>query len=238
MRDFGAEIARVGFAIVPEAFDSATLSSLDSALDAVGSREGVRRRGGVYAIRNLLEVVPQVRELCGSSAVRALVVPVLGEGHFPVRAILFDKTREAPWKVAWHQDLSIAVRERAKLEGFGAWSKKAGAWHVQPPAEVLGRMIALRLHLDNCDEANGPLRVIPRTHLEGRLDEEAIRRLTDTRAAVDCVVRRGDALLMRPLLLHSSPTPLRPRRRRVIHVEFAAEPLPCGLEWREEYRKQ
>ena len=40
------------------------------------------------------------------------------------------------------------------------------------------------------------------------------------------------AVLMRPLLLHSSPAPRLPRRRRVVHLEFAAAPLPHGLEWR------
>jgi hypothetical protein len=36
---------------------------------------------------------------------------------------------------------------------------------------------------------------------------------------------------MRPLLLHASSPAADPRHRRVIHLEFAAEPLPGGLEW-------
>jgi ectoine hydroxylase-related dioxygenase (phytanoyl-CoA dioxygenase family) len=225
-------LAREGFAVVPCALSERDVSALESSLEDVRGGAGVLRRGGVYAIRNLLEAVPAARSLARSAAVRALVAPVLGADFFAVRGILFDKTPSARWKVAWHQDLSIAVRGRVEVEGFGPWSSKAGVWHVQPPASVLERMLAVRLHVDDCDETNGPLRVLPGTHLCGRLNEGMIRRLRENRAAVTCVVPRGGALLMRPLILHSSPAPLAPRRRRVVHLEFAAESLPGGLEWR------
>jgi hypothetical protein len=32
---------------------------------------------------------------------------------------------------------------------------------VHPPAEILDKMLTLRVHLDDCGEENGPLRVIP-----------------------------------------------------------------------------
>ena len=227
------KVARDGFAVVPCVLDGRALASLEKSLDDVGSGEGVLRRGGVYAIRNLLEVLPAARELARSAPVRALVEPVLGAGCFAVRGVLFDKTPAAPWKVAWHQDLSIAVRARVEAEGFGPWSVKAGVVHVQPPAHVLEGMLAVRLHLDDCDETNGPLRVLPGSHAFGRLGAEEIRRRREDGSAVTCVVPRGGALLLRPLLLHSSPAPRTPRRRRVVHLEFAAAPLPCGLEWRD-----
>jgi ectoine hydroxylase-related dioxygenase (phytanoyl-CoA dioxygenase family) len=148
-----------------------------------------------------------------------------------VRGILFDKLPEANWKVPWHQDLSIAVRGRVDVAGFGPWSVKAGVPHVQPPLPLLENMLALRLHLDDCDAANGPLRVIPRSHTGGRLSPTAIRAWRSQQAAVACLVPRGGALLMRPLLLHASSPALRPGHRRVIHLEFAAEGLPGGLQW-------
>jgi ectoine hydroxylase-related dioxygenase (phytanoyl-CoA dioxygenase family) len=225
-------VRRDGFAVVPRALDEGALASFEKCLEAVAEGEGVLRRGGVYAIRNLLEVLPAARELARSSAVRALVEPVLGPDCFVVRGVLFDKTPAAPWKVAWHQDLSIAVRERVEAEGFGPWSVKAGVVHVQPPARVLEGVLAVRLHLDDCDETNGPLRVLPGSHATGRLGAEEIRRRREQGGAVTCVVPRGGALVMRPLLLHSSPAPTAPRRRRVVHFEFAAAPLPGGLRWR------
>jgi len=38
-------------------------------------------------------------------------------------------------------------------------------------------------------------------------------------------------ILMRPLLLHASSAATEPRRRRVVHLEYAAGPLPGGVEW-------
>jgi ectoine hydroxylase-related dioxygenase (phytanoyl-CoA dioxygenase family) len=228
----GARVRRDGFTVVGRALDERALSSFEESLEGVAYGEGVLRRGGVYAIRNLLEVLPAARALANSAAVRALVEPVLGAGCFAVRGVLFDKTPAAPWKVAWHQDLTVAVRERVEVEGFGPWSIKAGVVHVQPPARVLEGVLAVRLHLDDCDESNGPLRVLPGSHLSGRLSAEEIARWCAEVRPVTCVVPRGGAVLMRPLLLHSSPAPRAPRRRRVVHLEFASAPLPHGLEWR------
>jgi hypothetical protein len=36
---------------------------------------------------------------------------------------------------------------------------------------------------------------------------------------------------MRPLLLHASSPAREPVRRRVVHLEYAADPLPGGVEW-------
>ena len=219
-----------GYAIVPAVLDDDSVDRVIAALDAAQGA-GVRRRGSVYAIRNLPEAVPAVGALAHSAAVRVLVEPILGPGAFAVRGILFDKTPDANWNVVWHQDLSIAVQERRDVPGFGPWSEKAGVTHVQPPAALLERMLTVRLHLDDCDETNGPLRVLPGSHGYGRLDAAAIEQWRARVAVRICPVPRGGALLMRPLLLHASSDALSPRHRRVIHIEFAAEGLPGGLAW-------
>jgi hypothetical protein len=46
-------------------------------------------------------------------------------------------------------------------------------------------------------------------------------------------VCRGGIVLMRPLLLHASSPARAPGHRRVIHLEFAADPLPGSLRWAE-----
>lgn len=61
----------------------------------------------------------------------------MGPACFAVRALLFDKTPEANWKVVWHQDITIAVRVRAEVAGFATWSEKGGVPHVQAPVELL-----------------------------------------------------------------------------------------------------
>ena len=79
----------------------------------------------------------------------------------PVRSILFDKTADENWPVAWHQDLTIAVGEERAMPGYGPWSQKEGIPHVQPPLSLLQNMITLRFHLDDTPASNGALQVIP-----------------------------------------------------------------------------
>jgi hypothetical protein len=99
-------------------------------------------------LRNLAATVPQGARLCSRPAIRQIADDVLGGGAFVVRSLLFDKTPSANWKVAWHQDLTIAVCERRNSPGFCAWSIKAGIPHGQPPVSVLEGMVTLRVHPD------------------------------------------------------------------------------------------
>lgn len=184
-----------------------------------------------HAQRNLLDV-PIVRELAVSEPVKQLVTACLGKECFAVRGILFNKTPNSNWKVAWHQDLTIAVRERKDVAAFGPWSVKAGVPSVQPPALVMAKMLDIRLHLDESHENNGPLRVIPSSHKAGCLSAEEVATWKE-RPSVVCTIPRGGAILMRPLLVHASSSCSKPQPRRVIHLEFAADDLPGGLEWRD-----
>jgi ectoine hydroxylase-related dioxygenase (phytanoyl-CoA dioxygenase family) len=207
-----------GFAIVPACLDEAVLEHLCKQF-------GDTRRPQ----RNLL-AVPSVRELAMSRPVREIMEAVIGPRCFAVRGILFNKTRSSNWKVVWHQDLTIAVRERRDVDRFGPWTLKAGVLHVQPPAEIMRAILAIRLHLDESGIDNGPLRVMAGSHRDGRLSAEQIGSW-EKENSVTCTVPRGGALLMRPLLLHASSACAIPKSRRVIHLEFADAELPQGLEW-------
>ena len=61
----------------------------------------------------------------------------------------------------WHQDLTISVKEQVEIDGYGPWTVKAGVVNVQPPLSILERMLAIRFHLDDCDERNGVLKGSP-----------------------------------------------------------------------------
>ena len=189
--------------------------------------DGSRRRGGV---RDIL-ARPAVRDLASSRPIRSVVELVLGPACFAVRAILFDKTPTSNWKVIWHQDLTIAVERRLETPRFGPWTNKGGVPHVQAPVALLERMLAVRVHLDPCGVENGPMRVLPGSHREGRLSSDAIARWRGERAPAGPTVERGGVLAFRPLLLHASSSALVPTHRRVIHIEFAAEDLPAPLRW-------
>ncbi len=182
-----------------------------------------------YAIRRLLEIIPAVRTLTSSPKIRTLVEPILGHVAFPVRGIFFDKNPKANWGVPWHQDLTIAVSRPIDTPGFAPWSRKDGIHHVQPPIALLESMLTLRIHLDDAGEDNGSLRLIPTSHSHGRLSEEAIEKWKPL--AVNCSGSVGGVLVMKPLILHGSQPARKPHHRRVLHLEFAAQTLPNGLEW-------
>lgn len=225
------EIEENGFAIVEGVLSAGEAAQLIAAIERIDREASLTNRGGIFAVRNLLDVSPEVSELSNSRRIRDLVEPILGANCIPVRGILFDKVPDANWKVPWHQDVTIAVRVRAEVPGFGPWSIKAGVLHVQPPAAILEGMISVRIHLDLCSETNGALRVIPASHREGRIQEGKIADIRAITPERICAVGEGGALLMRPLLLHASASSISPEHRRVIHIDFASASLPDGLEW-------
>lgn len=215
-------VAAHGFALIPGVLGAAEQQDL---LSLLGPVAGAGRRG--------LLAMPAVAALARSPRLLDLVRPHLLSEPFPVRAIYFDKSAEANWLVSWHQDLTLALRARAEVPGFGPWSTKEGIPHVQPPVELLQKMLTIRLHLDDANEANGALRVLPGSHGLGRLSADRIRELREEGSEHLCAVSAGDALLMRPLLLHASSRSASPRHRRVLHIEYAAFPLPLELQWHE-----
>lgn len=188
------------------------------------------RGGETYGARGLLGL-PQIRHFVDSPKLSEQVRAFLGPDFRAVRGIFFDKTENANWPVLWHQDLSLAVRDRRELPGWGNWSVKRGVPHVQPPAAVLEKMVTMRLHLDDCPAENGALRVIPASHNQGLLSREKIGDLTAGDVEI-VTAKAGDALFMRPLILHASSSAEVPSHRRVLHLEFAPEGLlPDGVAW-------
>ena len=186
------------------------------------------RRSG---IRNLEKKFDSVARLAASPAVLSIASALLGATPRLVRALFFDKTSERNWFVAWHQDKTVAVNKKMDMAGWESWSVKDGIHHVQPPCEVLNQMITLRLHIDPAHESNGCLRVIPGSHRLGLLQQEAIGPAVANDTAVSCVVDAGDAVIMRPHILHSSGKSLGGGHRRVVHLEYSSFMLPAGVEW-------
>src|SRR5687767_8321808 len=138
-------------------------------------------RGGV---RNLIEH-PTVVRLLLHERFGAYLWKCIGRELVAVKATLFDKTPQANWRVQWHQDRVIAVRERLAVPGFGPWTSKAGALHVEAPATVLSQMLAVRIHLDECGPDNGPLRVIAGSHQHGILSDHDLTAVVETNPIVE-----------------------------------------------------
>ncbi len=219
------QLEREGFVCIDGIFDGCAVAALVDVVERKAAREG--RRGGV---RNLLKI-PEIQQLAEGLAVRSLVDAVLGAEAKSVRGILFDKTDAANWKVPWHQDVTIAVQHRVAAEGYGPWSTKAGVLHVQPPPDVLEGMLTVRAHLDDCPEENGALRVLPGTHVFGKISEGEVGGFVERSGETVCELKAGGVLLMRPLLLHASSPATRAGHRRVIHLDYAQRDLPAGMGW-------
>ena len=235
-RDWVSTLDRDGFVIRDHVVASDRVAEL-IALSRnwlVAGREGVLdRQGETYGVRDLLWRFPEVRALADSPELRQLVEPVIGPEAFAVRGLYFDKTPDANWNLPGHQDLTIALDQRLDVEGFGPWTVKAGIVHAHAPAELLGRMVTVRIHLDDCGVENGPMRVLRGSHSSGKLAPKEVAEWSSrvSEVASDCLVPAGGAVIMRPLILHASASATGLGHRRVIHLEYAAESLPAGLSW-------
>lgn len=222
---------RDGFLIVNELFDHPSCDLLAKELSArfeEACESGSRVRAG---LRNVLRLSQTAARIAESERIVPMVNLLLGGVAFPVRAIFFDKTEEANWSIPWHQDLAIAVNEHVETEGFGPWSLKEGVLQVKPTRQVLESIVTVRVHLDDCSEQNGALRVIPGSHLSGELSDTDISHWTSSMRQVTCELQKGGVLLMKPLLLHASSPALTGSHRRVLHIEYSATDLPNGLRW-------
>lgn len=170
--------------------------------------------------------------LAAGGPVGRVAARLIGPDALPVRAVLFDKSPDANWIVAWHQDRTIPIRERHETPGFGPWSTKDGVLHAAPPISVLEGMATLRLHLDPVDAENAPLVAALGSHQFGLIPaDEAAARAADCPNLV-CLAAPGDVWAYSTPILHMSARSVGDRRRRVLQVDYAAGRLPEPLEWR------
>jgi hypothetical protein len=169
--------------------------------------------------------------LAQSGPIGTLAASLLGERCRPVRAILFDKTAKANWSLGWHQDRTIAVAERVAADGFGPWSVKGGVVHVEPPFELLERMITVRVHFDPVPATNAPLLIAPGSHRLGRIPITQIAGVVQRCGTVACLASAGDVWVYSTPILHASDAAQSARHRRVLQVDYAATDLPDGLQW-------
>lgn len=188
----------------------------DSLLDALCEEAFT---SGVAGTRCRLDV-PVVREVAGLLRAELSAAGLLGGSAVAIQAIAFDKTPDANWKVTWHQDLMFPFARPVGAEGFELASKKDDIDYARPPRAVLENLLAVRLHIDDCDDTNGPLRVAPRSHRDGVLKSTAIAGRVAALGEQVCHARRGEAVLMKPLTLHASSPATTPRHRRVLHVVY------------------
>lgn len=216
------ELENLGYSLTDLVLSAEDCDQIISAVPGVS--------GGRGGVRNLIQH-PTVVRLLLNRRLGEFLSSAVGRELVAVKATLFDKTVRTNWRVQWHQDGVVAVKERADVPGYGPWSSKSGSLHVGAPAAVLGQMIAARIHIDACGPENGPLVVIPGSHRLGKVPERRIANIVATSPRVELCVQRGAIVLMRPLLLHSSSPSRAPEHRRVLHVELAPRECIFPLQW-------
>src|SRR5215475_11176260 len=207
-------IDRSGFWIEDEVFSD---RECDDLIEAAPLGMQGRSRAGA---RHLM-AVPAIEAAAKDERLLRIARRALGDGAVPYRATLFDKSATANWLVVWHQDKALPLESRNDSAEWGPWSMKAGIRYAHAPAWALSRVLALRVHLDASTGENGPLRVIPGSHLAGVLSDDEILGLARTRENIEVLGPRGGVLEMRPLLVHSSSKARDAEPRRVLHIEYA-----------------
>ena len=219
-----AEIEQRGFSILPATFLQHEMEKLIHDLDQSALR---RSKAGIrHALRH-----EGIRNLAADPRLRNLAREILGHEAIPFRATLFDKSPQANWLVVWHQDTALPIRERHDALGWGPWSVKDGVTYAHAPVSALCQVLALRVHLDESNADNGPLRVLPGTHLKGVLTDNEMEELAGSIAPTDCVVPQGGLVVMSPLIVHASSKSHSQLPRRVVHIEYAAcRRFGAGLE--------
>lgn len=218
-----------GSAILHHVFSKKEVNAIKQKLHQYMLQSG--KSENTHAIRNLLTEIPELKELVLNTNLR-YILNKLDANLFLTKAIFFDKTPESNWYVTWHQDIVINVNERIETDGFSGWTKKFDVQGVVAPDEILKQTITIRIHLDDADETNGALKIIPGSHNK-KLSDAEISLITQSVEPYTCNVSACGVHIMRPLLLHASSKATSQKHRRVIHLEFISVELPNGLEWAE-----
>lgn len=190
----------------------------------------------VYAIRGLVQKVPELIPYIINKNIKTILSNI-DKNLFLSKAIFFDKPAESNWYVTWHQDTTINVKKKIEVPGFSGWTKKEDVFGVKPPEDILKNTITIRIHLDDTNEENGALKVLPGSHKK-LMNNEEIKLITENSVPISIDVRARGIQIMKPLLLHASSKTTNKKNRRVIHLEFNSLKLTNGLEWAEKIELQ
>ncbi|MEZ4885857.1 MAG: phytanoyl-CoA dioxygenase family protein [Chitinophagales bacterium] len=227
------ELEESGFSVIAAVYTESEIAAISVCMDAIDSEEAsFMKTKNLFAVRQLLKNVPALKPLLFTKQLMQLIEEIGGKDYFLTKAMYLDKPKDSNWFVPYHQDLSISVNKKVAIENYNSWTFKRGQFGVQPPADILEKTITIRIHLDDTDENNGALKVIPKSHLKG------VRRFasiddSNKESGTYCNVKNGGVMLMKPLTFHASSRAINERQRRVIHLEFCNQPLVKPLEWAE-----
>lgn len=232
LQNHKTEISEKGFTNINNIFSEEEINQIINIIDSIDtSKETFRKSEDLFAIRQFLKEVPESHQLIFNDNIKQIINEVFGNDYFVVKSIYFDKPEKSNWYVSYHQDLTISVDKKLELKGFGPWTTKQNQFAVQPPIDYLKNIFTIRIHLDDTDENNGALKVVPNSHSKEIYRPETIDWTLETEEI--CSVNKGGIMIMKPLILHGSNRTTNNQKRRVIHIEFSNMELPGEIDWSE-----
>jgi len=214
-----------GYSIIPTVYHGKALGSLQQLVETLHSPTNE----DLHAVRQLFVELPELLPYIYNQQLKEVLQARYPNAYFLSKAMYFNKPEQSNWFVGFHQDLTINVVERIDTTGFVNWTRKHKKIGVQPPLSYLQRTTTVRIHLDDTDETNGALRIIPKSHKDGIVRVDT---LPEQKEEYTCCVQAGGIMLMSPLLVHASSRSTG-NKRRVIHLEFCDMELPGELRWKE-----
>jgi ectoine hydroxylase-related dioxygenase (phytanoyl-CoA dioxygenase family) len=217
-RDF----AELGYAVFPGILAGDALALLRSECDAFVAREdarmdaagvdsiGISHRGKRYFANECQRVVPALRSILFSAAMAEVCKSTLGETAY----FFFDqyvvKGPEGGLPFSWHQDSGYVV-------GNGG-----------PPEHA--PYLTCWCPLDDANEANGTVRLIPGSHRHGILDHARLAGSNDLAVApgdegVLVEAKAGDVVAFSSLTLHATGANRSDAPRRVYLAQYTPEAM-------------
>ncbi len=234
---YRTQIDEKGFVTINNIFSVSEVEKILQLIDqADTSAKTFRKSADLFAIRQFIKEVPEIGKLILNDEFKRLIHGIFGSDYFIVKSIYFDKPEQSNWFVSYHQDLTISVNRKAEIDNYSKWTVKQDQFSVQPPLVILAQTYTVRIHLDDTNENNVALKVIPGSHLKGIYRADDIDWSNESEHV--CEVRKGGIMIMKPLLLHSSSRTTNNNKRRVIHIEFCNQELHEELKWAERINLQ
>ncbi len=224
------KIHRRGFAILEDIYTTKEVGRMLSVLSRAMRQESGWINDGSGITYALFKKIPQLKSIIFNANLCSLIREGLGSDYFLAKATYLDKPVQTRQYNHWQQQTNIHVKAVADVDGFDDWIVQDDFVSVCPPATYLQNGFIISIHLDNTDEKNGALTVVPKTHFSLMTNEEIRQTLEDSNSKC-CKVARGGIQIMKPLLLHATVSPEQDRHSRIIHLEFNNLDLPQGMEW-------
>jgi ectoine hydroxylase-related dioxygenase (phytanoyl-CoA dioxygenase family) len=226
------ELKELGFSITPEIYNNKEIEKIIQLLDNIqNDSPSIIKTNDLFAIRQLMIISPELWNIIQNQNLTNLTNEIGGKNCFLTKAIYFDKPKGSNWFVPYHQDLSINITKKIDTKGYVNWTFKRKQIGVQPPVNILENIFTIRIHLDDTDRNNGALKVIPKSHRNGIIRKNDTN--TDVRKEVICELKKGQVMIMKPLIMHASNRTINDKRRRVIHLEFSDLELKEPMNWKE-----